>query len=86
MEEEVIISDSELESTFSDNALTLYMREVKKYPLLSNEEVIDCCNRYKKGDLTAREKLINHNLRLVVSVASKYVNQINHLNHLHLTY
>ena len=30
MEEEVIISDSELESTFSDNALTLYMREVKK--------------------------------------------------------
>lgn len=84
MEEEVIISGSELESTFSDNALTLYMREVKKYPLLSNEEVIDCCNRYKKGDLTAREKLINHNLRLVVSVASKCVNQINHLNLLDL--
>ncbi|MBR6820720.1 MAG: sigma-70 family RNA polymerase sigma factor [Bacilli bacterium] len=79
MEDIVILDDEILESTFSDDAFKLYMQEIKQYPLLSKEETINLFKKYQNGDLRAKERLINCNLRLVVTVASRYKNYINHL-------
>lgn len=79
MEEEIFLKNSEFESYFSSDALSNYMQEIKKYPLLSHEEFLEYFKKYKNGNLQAREKIINCNLRLVVSIANKYKSQINHL-------
>jgi RNA polymerase primary sigma factor len=50
----------------------MYLREIGKFPLLTPQEEIDCAKRIKIGDLTGKHKLINSNLRLVVSIAKKY--------------
>ena len=48
------------------------LNSLSQYPLLTQEEEINLSLRYKQGDAKAREKLINSNLRLVVSIAKKY--------------
>jgi RNA polymerase primary sigma factor len=53
----------------------LLLQRAQRYPLLDHEEVVDLAQRIEKGDLAAKEKLINHNLRLVVSVARNYQGQ-----------
>ncbi len=50
-----------------------YLREIRKYPLLSFDEEIDLSKKIQAGDLEARKKLIESNLRLVVNIARKYV-------------
>lgn len=68
----------EIEYDISDAAydpVKIYMNEATKYPLLSHEETIELFKKYKEGDKKARKKIINHNLRLVISVAKKYSNQ-----------
>jgi RNA polymerase primary sigma factor len=50
-----------------------YLREIRKYPLLSFDEEIDLSKKIQGGDLEARKKLIESNLRLVVNIARKYV-------------
>lgn len=52
--------------------LKLFCAEVKKYPLLSNEEEKELARRVRKGDLEARKKLTNSNLRLVLNVVKRY--------------
>jgi len=52
-----------------------YFNDVKKYPLLTREEEDELTRLAKLGDQTAKERLINANLRFVVSVAKKYQNQ-----------
>lgn len=79
MEDKSSFEDNEFELYFNSDALSNYMQEIKKYPLLSYDEFLEYFKRYKNGDLQAREKIINCNLRLVVSIASKYKTQINHL-------
>lgn len=54
------------------NILQMYMKEVTKYPVLTHEEHLALFRKYKEGDLTAREILINSNLRYVISVAKSY--------------
>lgn len=57
-----------------DNNLSIYLREVKKYPLLTPEEEYDLAKRYKeRGDREAAKKLITSNLRFVVKIALEYV-------------
>ena len=56
----------------TDNLLTLYMNDIKRYPLLSPEEETELAEKAVAGDAAAREKLINSNLRFVVSVAKQY--------------
>ena len=73
--------DDECEYEFEENlkyrkepdALSMYLKELN-YPVLSKEEERDLLIKYKKyGDKKAREKLIEHNLRYVKSIAKKYM-------------
>jgi RNA polymerase primary sigma factor len=51
----------------------MYLKEIGKYPLLTGEEEIDLAKRIERNDESARSKLAVSNLRLVVSIAKKYV-------------
>ncbi|MEM4368201.1 MAG: RNA polymerase sigma factor RpoD [Candidatus Anstonellales archaeon] len=53
--------------------IKMYLKEIGKTPLLSFDEEIELAKRYEKGDEEAKEKLIKANLRLVVSIAKKYL-------------
>lgn len=55
------------------NSLKMYMKEIQQYPLLSEEQVNKLINDYHNGNMSAKDEIINSNLRLVVSVARKYV-------------
>ena len=54
------------------DAIRLYLKDIKKLPLLSAEEEISLANKIKRGDKAARAKMINSNLRLVINIAKKY--------------
>ncbi len=56
-----------------DDSIQMYLREIGKVPLLTGEEEIDLAKRVEKGDVAARKKLTEANLRLVVSIAKKYM-------------
>lgn len=60
---------------FDQESISSYLKEIRKYPLLSFEEEIDLSKRIQSGDIDARKKLIESNLRLVVTVARKYSTQ-----------
>jgi RNA polymerase primary sigma factor len=64
----------ELATTTTD-ALQLFLNEIRKYPLLTASEEIELSKRIEKGDMAAKERMINSNLRLVVSIAKKYQGQ-----------
>lgn len=51
------------------------LRSAEHFPLLDHDEVVELAKRIEKGDLAAKEKLINSNLRLVVSIARNYQGQ-----------
>lgn len=54
-------------------ALGLYIHQATRYPLLNREQEVELAKQIKKGSLTARETMIKANLRLVISVAKRYV-------------
>jgi RNA polymerase primary sigma factor len=54
------------------HALQLFMNEVGRYPLLTAKEEVELAKRIERGDREAKERMINSNLRLVVSIAKKY--------------
>src|SRR5262245_21380733 len=56
----------------SSDSLTVYLREIRRYPLLSRTEEVSLAKRIERGDGRARERLIEANLRLVVFVARSY--------------
>ena len=51
-----------------------YLKDIRPIPLLTPEEEIDLAKKIRKGDKAAREKMIRANLRLVISIAKRYVN------------
>ncbi len=57
----------------SSDSIQMYLREIGKIPLLKTEEEISLAKRKEKGDHAAERKLIEANLRLVVSIAKKFV-------------
>jgi RNA polymerase primary sigma factor len=57
------------------DALQLFFNEMRRYPLLTKEEEIELAQAIERGDLEAKERLINSNLRLVVSNARRYLRQ-----------
>jgi RNA polymerase primary sigma factor len=58
----------------SDTGLSRYLREIGRIPLLTPQQEIELAAKIKKGDAAARERMINANLRLVVTIAHDYVN------------
>jgi RNA polymerase primary sigma factor len=58
----------------TDAALNRYLQEIGSIPLLTPEEEIQIARKIQRGDAVARERLIQANLRLVVTVARDYIN------------
>src|ERR1041385_2533625 len=54
------------------DALQLFLNEAGRWPLLTAEEEVELSKRIERGDLEAKERMINSNLRLVVSIAKRY--------------
>lgn len=52
-----------------------FFKDADKYPIYSGIEQIELAREAKKGDSKARDKLLNSNLKFVVTCAKKYVNQ-----------
>lgn len=79
-ERSMVELDKELESLtkvetvgVTTDPVRMYLREIGKIPLLSSAEEISLAQKYEKGDRKAKKKLTESNLRLVVSIAKKYV-------------
>ncbi|HVE67662.1 MAG TPA: sigma-70 factor domain-containing protein, partial [Solirubrobacteraceae bacterium] len=64
-------TNAELASQTTD-ALSLFLNEAGRYPLLTPDEEIELAQRIERGDLEAKDRLVNSNLRLVVSLARRY--------------
>jgi len=58
-----------------NDIISIYLKDISRFPLLSAEEEKECVTLSQKGDMKAREKLINSNLRFVVKIAKKYRNK-----------
>ncbi len=80
---EVIDDSMDLGNDVPD-AVQMYLKEIGKTPLLTKDEERDLAKRAEKGDEDARQKLMKANLRLVVSIAKRYVNRTPHLSILDL--
>lgn len=78
LEDEEELSDEDLAITaenvdaFADDSVRLYLREIGKIPLLTPEEEADLAQRIVKGDKKAKDKMVESNMRLVVSIAKRY--------------
>lgn len=78
LEREEELSDEELAITaenvdsFADDSVRLYLREIGKIPLLTPEEEAELAQRIVKGDKKAKDKMVESNMRLVVSIAKRY--------------
>lgn len=72
-------AETEIENTLSaeginiDDPVKVYLKEIGRVPLLSSDEEVDLATRMSNGDPEARKRLSEANLRLVVSIAKRYV-------------
>jgi RNA polymerase primary sigma factor len=57
------------------DAMQLFLREAGRYPLLTREQEVELAKAIERGDLEAKERLVNSNLRLVVANAKRYQNR-----------
>lgn len=84
----LIEADAELQKSpheiFEIDSVQRYLREIGKYPLLVLQEEKELAQKIERNDRSARKKLIQSNLRLVVSIAKKYVGRTPHLTLLDL--
>jgi RNA polymerase primary sigma factor len=58
-----------------EDSLQLFFNEARQHPLLTAQEEIELAQRIERGDLEAKDRMVNSNLRLVISVARKYQGQ-----------
>lgn len=66
---------TDAETEFLSDATQIYLHEIGLNPLLSSEEELHYARRAVHGDFTARQKMIERNLRLVVNIAKHYLNR-----------
>lgn len=66
-------SSNNLVIPFNTSNVSAYVSEISKFPLLSFEEELELGKRIREGDMDAKTKLINSNLRLAFSIAKKYI-------------
>ncbi|HUD08128.1 MAG TPA: RNA polymerase sigma factor RpoD [Candidatus Saccharimonadales bacterium] len=71
--EEVIIDDHTYLDDIADDSVRLFLREIGQIPLLSSEEELALAQQVVAGDKEAKDKMAVANLRLVVSIAKRYV-------------
>jgi RNA polymerase primary sigma factor len=69
--EQIVYLNPEISERTTD-AMGLFLQEVRRYPLLTREQEVELAQRIERGDLHAKERLVNSNLRLVISNARKY--------------
>jgi len=67
------IGDDITLSIMSDDPVKIYLKEIGNYPLLSMDEEVELAKKIAEGDQYAADRLTESNLRLVVSIAKKYV-------------
>ena len=72
-EEEILDTDSMADSFSTDDPVRMYLKEIGKVALLTPEEEIDLAKRMAEGDEEAKRRMAEANLRLVVSIAKRYV-------------
>jgi len=78
LQDEEELSDEDLEITvdnvdaFADDSVRLYLREIGKIPLLTPEEEQKLAKKIVEGDKKAKDKMVEANMRLVVSIAKRY--------------
>jgi RNA polymerase primary sigma factor len=59
-------------AAMTTDSIQLFLNEIGRYPLLTAEEEVELAKRIERGDEAAKERMINSNLRLVVSIAKRY--------------
>jgi len=74
-EEEEEEKPAKAQSDHSDDAIKLYLKEIQKTNLLTAEEERELARRISTGDMAARDRMIESNLRLVVKIAKRYMNR-----------
>ena len=72
-EEEITEADSMVDSYSTDDPVRMYLKEIGKVSLLTQEEEIELAVRMSQGDEEAKRRMAEANLRLVVSIAKRYV-------------
>jgi RNA polymerase primary sigma factor len=71
--EEIVTDDQSYLDDIADDSVRLYLREIGKIPLLNAEEELALAKRVVDGDKDAKDKMAEANMRLVVSIAKRYV-------------
>jgi RNA polymerase primary sigma factor len=72
-EEEPVIDEQVYIDDIADDSVRLYLREIGKIPLLSADEELELARKVVSGDKRAKDKMAEANMRLVVSIAKRYV-------------
>ena len=72
-EEEIFVDQSAYLDDVADDSVRLYLREIGKIPLLTAEEELTLAHKVVEGDKRAKDKMAEANMRLVVSIAKRYV-------------
>ena len=72
-EDEMAEADSYVDTFATDDPVRMYLKEIGKVPLLTADEEVDLAKKMAEGDEKARKRMTEANLRLVVSIAKRYV-------------
>lgn len=72
-DEELVVVPNVYLDDISDDSVRLYLREIGKIPLLTAEEELELAHRVVAGEKNAKDKMAEANMRLVVSIAKRYV-------------
>ncbi len=72
-EEEITDTDALMDTFSTDDPVRMYLKEIGKVPLLTPEEEVELAKQMSEGDENAKHRMTEANLRLVVSIAKRYV-------------